>query len=108
MDDQTKFKKIISKLNNGYSPRIPKKSNEKNRVLESAKKLFDARDEIINLFEKVTFASKGNVFKTKKKEKKKKKKKNQKKNQKKLNFLNILRMNQKVLTMICLKNILNL
>ena len=72
MDDQTKFKKIISKLNNGYSPRIPKKSNEKNRVLESAKKLFDARDEIINLFEKVTFASKGNVFKTKKKEKKKK------------------------------------
>ena len=35
-------------------------------------------------------------------------KKNQKKNQIKTNFLNILRMNQKVLTMICLKNILNL
>ena len=28
------------------------------------------------------------------------------KNQKKTNFLNILRMNQKVLTLICLKNIL--
>ena len=33
-------------------------------------------------------------------------KKNQKKNQIKTNFLNILRMNQKVLTMIFLKNIL--
>ena len=29
-----------------------KKMNEKNRVLESAKKLSDARDEIINFFEK--------------------------------------------------------
>ena len=36
----------------------------------------------------------------------KQKKKSQKNNQKKINFLNILTMNQKVLTMICLKKIL--
>ena len=30
----------------------PKKTNEKNRVLKSARKLSDARDEIINLFGK--------------------------------------------------------
>ena len=44
-----------------------KKIEEKNRVLKSAKKLFDARDDIIDLFEKGTFLYKGNVFKTKEK-----------------------------------------
>ena len=44
------------------------KTNEKNRVLESARKLSDARDEIINLFEKGTFPYKDNTFKTKEKE----------------------------------------
>ena len=48
---------------------VQKKTSEKERVLESAKKLFDARDEIINLFEKGTFPYKHSVFKTKKKEK---------------------------------------
>ena len=43
-----------------------------------------------------------------KQKKKKNQKKNQKKNKKKTNFLNILRMNQKVLTKSCLKNILML
>ena len=57
--------------------------------------MFDGRDEIIDLFEKGTFPSKGNVFKTKEKEE-----------LEETNFLNILRMNQKVLTIICLKNIL--
>ena len=47
------------------------KIEEKNRVLKSAKKLFDARDDIIDLFEKGTFLYKGNVFKTKEKESKK-------------------------------------
>ena len=79
-----------------------KKKKEKSRVLESARKLFDARDDIIDLFEKGTFPYKGNVFKTKKK---KNQKKNQK-NQNKTNFLYVLRMNQKVLTMTCLKHIL--
>ena len=37
---------------------------EKNRVLKSTKNLFDARDDIIDLFEKGTFPYKGNVFKT--------------------------------------------
>ena len=67
--------------------------------MESAKKLSDARDEIITFFGKGVFPYKGNVFKTKEKEE-------SEKNQKKTNFLNILRMNQKVLTLIYLKNIL--
>ena len=45
-----------------------KKIEEKSRVLESARKLFDARDDIIDLFEKGTFPYKGNVFKTKEEE----------------------------------------
>ena len=45
----------------------PKKQKRKKRVLESFRKLFDARDEIINLFEKIIFLYKGNVFKTKEK-----------------------------------------
>ena len=44
------------------------KTNEKNRVLEPTRKLSDARDEIINLFEKGTFPYKDNTFKTKEKE----------------------------------------
>ena len=59
----------------------------------------DARDEVITFFGKGVFPYKGNVFKTKEKEE-------SEKNQKKTNFLNILRMNQKVLTLIYLKNIL--
>ena len=77
---------------------LKKKIEEKNRVLKSAKKLFDARDDAIDIFEKGTFPYKDNVFKTKQKriEKGKKQKK----------FLNMLRMNQRILTMICLNNIL--
>ena len=67
IEDQKKkkLKILINKLDNDYNPRISKKLDEKNRVLESAKNLSDARDEIINLFEKGTFPYKGNVFKTK-------------------------------------------
>ena len=50
---------------------VQKKIEEKNRVLKSAKKLSDARDDIIDLFEKGTFPYKGNVFKTKEEESKK-------------------------------------
>ena len=49
------------------SPPPPKK-NEKNRVLESARKLSDGRDEIINLFENGIFPHKDNTFKTKEEE----------------------------------------
>ena len=48
--------------------RFQKKIEEKNRVLKSGKKLFDARDDIIDLFKKGIFPYKGNVFKTKEKE----------------------------------------
>ena len=66
IEKQAELKELINKLNN-YDPRISRKTEEKNRVLKSAKKLFDARDDIIDLFEKGTFPYKGNVFKTKKK-----------------------------------------
>ena len=55
----------INKLNNDYNPRSLKKAKEKNNVLESARKLLDARKDIIGFFEKGTFPYKGNVFKTK-------------------------------------------
>ena len=38
-------------------------------VIKSAKELFDARDDIIDLFEKGIFPYKDNVFKTEEKEK---------------------------------------
>ena len=63
IEDQTKLKILITRLNNEYNPRSPKKVKEKNKVLESGRKLSDARDEIINLFEKKIFPYKGNVFK---------------------------------------------
>ena len=72
IEDQIKLKILINKLNNDYTPRIPKKLNEKNRVLDSARKLFDARDEIINLFEKGIFQYKDNTLKTKEEKKEQK------------------------------------
>ena len=47
--------------------KFQKKVKEKNRVLESARKLSGVRDEIINLFEKGIFPYKDNVFKIKEK-----------------------------------------
>ena len=67
MEDQTDLRILISKLNNDYNPRNTKKAKEKNRVLEYARKLSDARDEIINFFEKGIFPYKDNTFKTKEK-----------------------------------------
>ena len=65
--NQTELGILISKLNNDYNPRNTKKAKEKKKVLESAIKLPDTRDEIINLFEKGIILYKGNVFKTKEK-----------------------------------------
>ena len=67
---QTELEILINKLNNDYKPRISKKAKakEKNNVLESARKLLDARKDIIGFFEKGTFPYKGNVFKTKEEE----------------------------------------
>ena len=71
IEKQAKLKELINKLNN-YGPRNLEKIEEKNRVLESAKKLFDVRDDIIDFFEKGIFPSKDNVFKTEKKRNQKK------------------------------------
>ena len=70
------------------------KIEEKNRVLKSAKKLSDARDDIIDLLKKELFCIKVMYLKQKKKNQKRKESKK---------FSNTLRM--KVLTMNCLKNI---
>ena len=59
---------LINKLNNGYNPRNYEKNKRKKRVLESAKKLSDARKDVINLFVKGIFPYRGNVFQTKEKE----------------------------------------
>ena len=62
---QTELKILINKLNNDCNPRNPKKIEEENKVLESTRKLSDARKNIIVFFEKGIFSYKGNVFKTK-------------------------------------------
>ena len=68
IEDQAELRELINKLNNDYNPRIPKKAKQKNSVLKSARKLCDARDEIIDLFVKGIFRYKDNAFKTKEKE----------------------------------------
>ena len=65
IEEQTELRILINKLNNDYNPRILKKTKEKNNVLESARKLFDARGEVIDLFEKEIFLYKDNAFKIK-------------------------------------------
>ena len=64
IEKQAKLKELINKLNN-YGPRNLEKIEEKNRVLKSARKLSDARDGIINFFEKGIFLYKDKTFKTK-------------------------------------------
>ena len=51
-----------------YPRNKKKKTNEKNKVLESARKLSDMGDEIINLFEKGFFPYKDDTFKAKEEE----------------------------------------
>ena len=48
-----------------YKPKINKKKEEKKKVLESAVKLFHAREDITGFYKKGIFPFKGNVFKTK-------------------------------------------
>ena len=57
----------MSKLNN-YDSRNPKKQKKKKRVLEFAKRLLNAKKDIIDFFEKGIFPYRGNVFTTKEKE----------------------------------------
>ena len=67
-NNQTKLDILINKLNKNYNLKTPKKVKEKNNVFKSARKLLDARKDIINFFEKGIFPYKGNVFKTKEEE----------------------------------------
>ena len=47
---QTELRILISKLNNDYNPRNPKKAKEKNNVLESSRKLLDERKDFAGFF----------------------------------------------------------
>ena len=73
INNQTELGILVNKLNNNYNPRNLIKVKEKKRVLEPAKKLLNARNDIISFFEKENFPYRGNVLKTKKKEEQKEK-----------------------------------
>ena len=83
-----------------------KKKKEKNKVLKSARKLSDGRHDIIDIFEKEIFPNKDDkcIIKQKKEELEENKSEKIKDDYK--NLSNLLRMNQRKLTMICSKNIL--
>ena len=70
MDDQAKLEKLIIRLEN-YNAKN-KKIEEKNKVLESAAKLFRVRKDIIDFFKKKFFRLKVMYLKQKRKKQKKK------------------------------------
>ena len=55
IDDQAELRILMNNLHNDYNPRSSEKAKEKNRVLESAKKLLNMRDDIIDLLKKKFF-----------------------------------------------------
>ena len=68
MDHQVELEILIKNLNRDYNPRNLKKIEEKNKVLKSAKKLFDARKDIsVFFFKKDFFCIKVMYLKQKKK-----------------------------------------
>ena len=67
INDQTKLNILMSNLKK-YNPKSLEKIEEKKRVLESSKKLQNARKDIIDFFEKGIFPYRGDVFKTKEEE----------------------------------------
>ena len=68
---QTELEILINKLNNDYKPGNLETATEKNNVLESARKLLDARKNIIVFFFKELFRIKLIYLKQKKKSQKK-------------------------------------
>ena len=64
IDDQEKLENLIIRLEN-YKPRNTRKKEEKDKVLESARKLLYARNDIINAFDKKNFLYKDSESKTK-------------------------------------------
>ena len=74
--------------------KIQKKKEEKNKVLESTRKLFDVRKDIIGFLKKGIFPFKSNVFKTKEEKSKDESEEQSEKESKDLS--NILRKNQRI------------
>ena len=54
-DDQQELKILTNKLNNDYNPRNQTKIKEKDETLQSARKLFFTREDIITVFKKGIF-----------------------------------------------------
>ena len=71
INDQQDLNILINKLNNNYEPRNTEKIEEKKRVLKSARKLQNARKDIIIFFEKGIFPYRGSVFRSRRSRKNK-------------------------------------
>ena len=103
-NNQQELKILINKLNKNYNPKINIKRKEKKDTLKSVNKLFIIREEIIKAFKNGIFPYIDN--KVEKESEEESEEESKEKKLTKANFLKILKMNQKLLTMICLKNIL--
>ena len=101
-NNQTELGILINKLNNDYNSKNLKKVKEKNNVLKSARKLLDARKDIIDFFEKGLFPYKGNVFKTKEK-----KSEEESKEEKVKNFIRYIENESKIINYDLLKKHFN-
>ena len=64
IDNQDKLENLIIRIGN-YKPRNTQKKEEKDKVLESARKLWHVRNDIINAFDKTIFPYKDSDSKTK-------------------------------------------
>ena len=100
---QSDIKILLNKLRN-YNPTKPKNIKAKEETIIAAKKLLNNRQNVIDAFKTSIFSYKDGFQKKEESEEESEEKKLEKIKDDLLS--NILRMNQRVLTMICLKIIL--
>ena len=100
---QSDIKILLNKLRN-YNPTKPKNIKAKEETIIAAKKLLNNRQKVIDAFKTSIFSYKDGFQKKEESEEESEEKKLEKIKDDLLS--NILRMNQRVLTMICLKIIL--
>ena len=100
---QSDIKILLNKLRN-YNPTKPKNIKAKEETIIAAKKLLNNRQKVIDAFKTGIFSYKDGFQKKEESEEESEEKKLEKIKDDLLS--NILRMNQRVLTMICLKIIL--
>ena len=98
---QSDIKILLNKLRN-YNPTKPKKIKAKEETLIAAEKLLNNRQEVIDAFKTDMFPCKDGFQKKRRIITRIRRKKVRKKKMTLKNLSIILRMNQKILTMICL------